>query len=250
MVNEGYAKKVYLLEVQAKKANVVRMIEELKSNQRLNLHYLSFLLNQSVTEIIVPNLESMHTTINEGDVLASNLDLQKASRGLEIRSAMINVANAPFYPQIGAFTEASSADNTFLGDFGAHKAYTVGARLSWNLFNGGIDDHLVQKARIEQLKSKTEIQLAQKGVSLQYDQIRTEIQNNDFQIQSLTKELELSEAIYRNYEGRYREHLVSMNDVLIKHSQQIEKILALNTIKNQRNERIFALEKLTFGAQK
>jgi outer membrane protein TolC len=163
---------------------------------------------------------------------------------------MIDVATASYLPQIGAFGEASTADDTFLGDFGNHKAYTIGARLSWNLFNGNIDNQTLEKARIEHLKSKTQIELAKKGISLQYDQIRTEIQNDDFQIQSLTKELELSEAIYRNYEGRYREHLASMSDVLIKHSQQIEKILALQNIKNQRNERIFALEKLTAGAQK
>lgn len=250
MITEGYAKKVDLLEVQAKKANVTRTLQELKNNQRLTLHYLSFLLNQNVTEITLPNLQSVQTNISEADVMASNLDLQKASSGLEIRAQMIDVATASYLPQIGAFGEASTADDTFLGDFGNHKAYTIGARLSWNLFNGGIDNHTLEKARIEHLKSKTQIELAKKGISLQYDQIRTEIQNDDFQIQSLTKELELSEAIYRNYEGRYREHLASMSDVLIKHSQQIEKILALQNIKNQRNERIFALEKLTAGAQK
>lgn len=249
MIGEGYAKKVDLLEVQAKKANTIRMIQELKNNQKLTYHFLSFLLNQNVTEIIPPNLQSLQSNISEADVLASNLDLQKASSGLEIRTQMIEVANAAYLPQVGVFGEASSADDTFLGDFSNHKAYTVGARLSWNLFNGGIDAHTIEKARIEHIKSKTQAQLAQKGISLQYDQIRTEIENDDFQIQSLSKELELTETIYRNYEGRYREHLASMNDVLIKQSQQIEKILALQNIKNQRNERIFALEKLTAGVQ-
>ncbi|MDP3300998.1 MAG: TolC family protein [Sulfuricurvum sp.] len=250
MIREGYAKKVDLLEVQAKKANVIRTLQELKNNQKLTLHYLSFLLNQEVTEIALPNLQSLQSNISEADVMASNIDLQKASSALEIRTQMVDVANAAYLPQVGVFGEATSADDTFLGDFSDHKAYTIGARLSWNLFNGGIDTHTVEKARIEHLKSKTQTQLAQKGISLQYDQIRTEIENDDFQIQSLSKELELSEAIYRNYEGRYREHLASMSDVLIKHSQQIEKILALQNIKNKRNERIFALEKLTAGAQK
>lgn len=250
MIREGYAKKVDLLEVQAKKANTMRMIQEMKNNQKLMYHYLSFLLNQNVTEIILPNVKTVQTNISEADVMASNIDLQKASSALEIRTQMVDVANAAYLPQVGVFGEASSADDTFLGDFSDHKAYTIGARLSWNLFNGGIDTHMIEKARIEHLKSKTQTQLAQKGISLQYDQIRTEIENDDFQIQSLSKELELSEAIYRNYEGRYREHLASMSDLLIKHSQQIEKILALQNIKNQRNERIFALEKLTAGAQK
>ncbi len=249
MVHEGYAKKVDLLEVQAKKANVTRMIQEMKNNQQLIYHFLSFLLNQDVTEITLPNIQELQTNITQADVIASNLDLQKASKGVEIREHMIDVANASYLPQIGVFGEAATADNTFMTNLSDHKAYTIGARLSWNIFNGGIDHQAIEKARLEHLKSKTQTQLAQKGVVLQYDQIHTQIQNDDAQIQSLSQELELSKEIYRNYEGRYRENLVSMNDVLIKHSGQIEKIVALQTIKNQRNERLFALEKLISGAK-
>jgi hypothetical protein len=40
-----------------------------------------------------------------------------------------------------------------------------------------------------------------------------------------------------------------MSDLIIKQSAQIEKIINLQMVKNQRNERIFALEKLSNGAQ-
>jgi hypothetical protein len=40
-----------------------------------------------------------------------------------------------------------------------------------------------------------------------------------------------------------------MSDVIIKQSQQIEKVLNLQMVKNQRNERIFALEKLSNGVK-
>lgn len=249
MIREGYAKKVDLLEVQAKKANVERMIQEMANNQQLIYHYLSFLLNQEVTQITLPNLQELQTDIREADVIASNLEVKKASKAVEMREHMIDVANAAYLPQIGLFGEAATADTTLMGNFGDHKAYTLGARLSWNIFNGGIDHQSIEKARLEHLKSKTQTQLAQKGISLQYNQIHTQIDNDDAQIQSLTQELALAQEIYRNYEGRYRENLVSMNDVLIKQSGQIEKIVALQTVKNQRNERIFALEKLISGAK-
>ncbi len=38
-----------------------------------------------------------------------------------------------------------------------------------------------------------------------------------------------------------------MSDVIIKQSEQIQKILQLQQAKNKRNERILALEKLTNG---
>ena len=248
MFKEGYAKKVDLLEVQAKRANVERMLGEMKANKKLLFHYLSFLLNQNVTEIVPPSDDRAQTSINETDVLSNNIDLKKGAHGLKVRSSMIDVASAPFLPTIGAFAEASSADNSFLGDFSDHAGYTVGAKLSWNLFNGGIDNHTLEKARIDHLKTSTEVELAKKGVALQYDKIKTEIESLDYQIVSLQKELDLSNAIYTNYEGRYRENLVSMSDLIIKQSQQIEKIINLQMVKNQRNERIFALEKLSNGA--
>ncbi|HEX5710028.1 MAG TPA: TolC family protein, partial [Sulfuricurvum sp.] len=247
MLKEGYAKKVDLLEVDAKKANVDRMILEMEAHKKLTYHYLSFLLNQTITEITLPSDDRATTSIRESDVIANNNDLKKASHGLEIRSSMVDAAYAPLLPTLGAFAEASSADDTFLGDFSDHAAYTIGAKLSWNLFNGGIDSQTLEKARIDRLKTTTEMELAKKGTVLQVDKIRTEIESLDYQITSLEKERELAGQITQSYEARYREHLTSMSDLIIKQSAQIEKIIELQTVKNRRNERIFALEKLSNG---
>lgn len=250
MVKEGYAKKVDLLEVESKKANVDRLITQMEGNKKLTLHYISFLLNQEVKAITVPDNDRATTTLTQSDILASNSDIQKAQHGLELRASMVDVARAPMLPTLGAFAQASSADDTFLGDFSDHAAYTIGAKLSWNLFNGGIDNAGIEKSRIEHLKTSTQAQLAKKGIALQYDKITTEIDNLDAQISSLEKELELSTQIYHNYEGRYKEHLASMSDLLIKQSAQIEQIINVQAVKNQRNERIFALEKLHNGDHK
>lgn len=248
MFKEGYAKKVDLLEVDAKKANVDRMILEMQANKKLLYHYLSFLLNQQITEITIPTDDRATTIINEAKVLANNNDLKIASHALALRSSMVDASTAPFLPTVGVFAEASSADNTFLGNFNDHAAYTIGARLNWNLFNGGVDHYNLEKARINRLKASTDLELAKKGISLQVDKIKTEIESLDYQINSLEKELELANEITKNYEGRYREHLTSMSDLIIKQSAQIEKIINLQMVKNQRNERIFSLEKLSYGA--
>jgi len=250
MLKEGYAKKVDLLEVESKKSNVDRLIVQMEGNKKLTLQYVSFLLDQEVKEITVPTQDRAITTLTQSDILASNSDIQKAQHGLELRASMVDVARAPLLPTLGAFAQASTADDTFLGDFSDHAAYTIGAKLSWNLFNGGIDNAGIEKSRIEHLKTSTQAQLAKKGIALQYDKITTEITNLDAQIDSLEKELELSTQIYHNYEGRYKEHLSSMSDLLIKQSAQIEQIINLQAVKNQRNERIFALEKLHNGDTK
>ena len=247
MIDVGYAKKVDLLEVQAKKGNVQRLLNEMVLNQKLLYHYISFLLNEKVTEIKTPSNDVPMPAFTNDEILQSNLDIKKAATGLEIRKKMLDVSRSSLYPTIGAFAETSTADNNFLDNAEKHLSYTVGARLSWNIFNGGIDNANIEKSKVEQLKTKTQVQLARKGIILKVAKIRTEIETYDSEIASLEKELALANEIYKNYEGRYKEKLSSMSDVIIKQSQQIQKILQLQQAHNKRNEKIFALEKIANG---
>ncbi|SFV60993.1 Type I secretion system, outer membrane component LapE [hydrothermal vent metagenome] len=247
MIDVGYAKKVDLLEVQAKKGNVERLLVQMKANKELLLQYISFLLNKKVTAIKTPASDVPMPTYTDEEILKTNLDIQRAKTGLEIRKSMQSAAESGFYPTVGAFAEVATADDTFLGDASDHKAYTIGARVSWNIFNGGIDASKVEKAKLERLKMSSQVALAKEGITLKLAKIRTKIKSINVEIASLKKELALADAIYENYEYRYKEKLVSMSDVIIKQSLQIEKILQLQQAKNRRTEAVFALEKLANG---
>ena len=247
MIDVGYAKHVDLLEVQAKKGNVERLLVQMNSNKELLYHYISFLLNQKVKHIQTPVAEITMPKISDEEILAHNIDLKKATTGLKITKDMIKASQAAYYPTLGAFGEVSTADDTFLSDADKHKAYTIGARLTWNLFDGGIDAAKIEKSRIKKLKMQSQLELAKQGILLKIAKIRTQIKDVDVEIASLKKELALANAIYKNYEGRYKEKLVSMSDVIIKQSAQIEKILQLQITKNKRIEKILALKKLANG---
>ncbi|MDD3476634.1 MAG: TolC family protein [Sulfurimonas sp.] len=250
MIDVGYAKKVDLLEVIAKKGNVERLISQMESNKELLYHYISFLLNQKITSIKTPSLKIIMPSVTNDEILQNNLDIQKANNGLALKKSMIDVAQSSYYPMVGAFAEVSTADDRFLDDASDHQSYTVGARLTLNIFNGGIDGANVEKSRIDYMKTQTQVALAKSGIELQTQKIRTEISSLNKDIESLRKELLLADEIYNNYEARYREKLSSMSDVIIKQSEQIQKILQLQETINKRNERIFALEKLANGEEK
>ncbi|MEN8303012.1 MAG: TolC family protein [Campylobacterota bacterium] len=250
MIDVGYAKKVDLLEVKAKKGNVKRLLINMESNKKLLYHYISFLLNQKVTAIETPSSDVPMPHYSDENILSNNLDIQRAKTGLAIRESMLDVSEAAYYPTLGAFGEVATADDTFLGDAGDHQSYTVGARLTWNLFNGGIDGAKIEKSKLDHLKTQSQVQLAKKGIALKIVKIRTEISSADEEITSLESELDLANVIYKNYEGRYREKLSSMSDVIIKQSEQIQKILELQVAKNKRNQKVFALEKLANGEYK
>lgn len=247
MIAVGYAKKVDLLEVKAKEGNVERLLVQMNSNKKLLYHFISFLLNKKVDHIQTPVLEVAMPKMSDEDILQHNVDIKKATTGLKITKDMLKASQSAYYPMIGAFGEVGTADDTFLGDADKHKAYTIGARLSWNFFDGGIDAAKIEKSRIQKLKMQSQVELAKKGILLKIAKIRTQIESADVEIASLKKELDLANAIYENYEGRYKEKLVSMSDVIIKQSAQIEKILQLQIAKNKRTEKILALENLANG---
>ena len=247
MINEGYAKKVDLLEVQSKKANVVRMINTAKANKKLVLHFISFLLNSKVKSISGTFTKVMPKTFDLDEILSKNIDIQKAKQGLKITDMNIKLKKSANLPVVGAFAEYSSADNNFLNDFAKHDAYTIGLQFKWNIFNGNIDKNSIQEARIKNMKVKAQVELAKKGIALKVAKIKTEIESMDFDIDSLNTELELTRTIYKNYLGRYQEKLVSINDVIIKQSLEIEKVLKLKEVQNKRTSKILELENIANG---
>ena len=250
MIDEGYAKRIDLLEVQTKRSNVERSLNEMQSNQTLLYNYLSFLLNRQITKIQVPDSAVEQTNMTTEQILEHNVDIKKAKTGLHIRNEMVDVSQSGYLPTIGlkANVQSSAVD---LNDYDMidNGSYTAGVQLKWNLFSGGSDMNRVEEAKVNALKTKTQVELAKKGIALKVDKIRTQIESLDYEIESLTKELDLSAEIYKNYEERYKEQLASMSDLVIKQSIQIEKVLALLEAQNKRNERVFALEKLANGAQ-
>ena len=245
LLTEGYAKNTDKLEIEAKKSNVKRLKAQMEANKKLLYHYISFLLNQEVNEITTPEVAVIQLpNVSVDEVIQENLDVKKAKTGLNIYNEMISVAKAGYLPEVGAFAELQTADDTFLGDASDHKSYTVGVRLTWNIYNGGIDSANIEKSKVQKMKMKRQIELAKKGITLQFRKIMTQIESYDAEIESLEKEFGLANEIYKTYEAKYQENLVSINDVLIKQSYQIQKIMELLRVKNLRNERVFALEKL------
>jgi outer membrane protein len=244
MITEGYAKKIDLLEVQSKKANVSRIITELESNEELLYHYLSFLLNQDVTAIETPGYDLVEPKLSAEEILEKSIDIKKALAALKIRESMLIAEESRHLPTLGAMAEVQTADDTFLGDANDHKSYTVGLQFKWNLFSGGSDSASIQKAQVEKLKMVSQTELAKQGIALKIKEIQTKIKRADSKIKNLDIELRLAREIYENYEGRYKEQLSSMSDVIIKQSEWLEKVLQLLQAQNERNTQIFALERL------
>jgi outer membrane protein TolC len=246
MRDEGYAKKTDLLEVESKLSNVERMLFQAQANKELSYQFLSFLLNADVKSIKKVPLDALDSGVALQTIFEQNRDIQKAKLGLEIQTKMVDVKQSAYMPEVGAFAEYGSSDDKFLNNFSKHDRYTVGVQAKLNLFNGGVDNAQIEQEKVKALKVKKQIELAEKGIALKYKKINTEIRNLEIQVTSLKKEIELMDEIYQAYQERYKEGLASINDVVIKQSQQIEKLLKLLELQNSKNEKILQVYKLVY----
>ncbi len=244
MVDEGYALDIDLLQVQTKKADVLRMINQAKLNRSLAYQYLSFLVNDEVRSIVVLDRDVPMPQMKRSDMIARNIDIQKAHMGLEVTDLAIGVEKSKFLPQVGAFAEYGSADNDFLNDFTDKDAYTLGVQLKWNLFNGFVDKAKYEKAKIQNMKMQHQVELAKKGIGLKIDKIITSIKSKEYDIQSLREKVKFTKKVYENYYSRYKEGLMSINDVLIKNSEEIQATLELVKTRFERNNKVFELENI------
>ncbi len=244
MEKEGYAKDTDLLEVQARKAEAQSMYNQAKLNKELAYQFLSFLLNQDVDSIRKVSTMAKMPRIDLQALLDNNIDIQKARLGLEISKMAVEAEEGNFRPEIGAFGEYGSADNVLFNEFFDKDAYTVGVQAKWNLFNGGADRANLEKAKVNRLMVEDQVRLAKKGIELQVKKLRTEVLSADADIRSYQKQLKFAKTVYENYSARYKEGMVSISDVLIKQSKQLEVMLKLLTAKNKRNTKIFELDSI------
>ena len=91
---------------------------------------------------------------------------------------------------------------------------------------------------------ENQVDLAKSGIALKVKKLQTEILSSNADVRSFKKQYKFAQQVYKNYRARYKEGLVSISDVLIKQSKELEILLKLLTVKNKRNTKIFELNSI------
>ena len=248
MQKEGYALETDYLEVDARLAEVEAMLEEARLNRELAYHFISFLLDEDVTSIKAPRRDPRVPKVTKDIVEARSLDIAKAKLGLKITKDAIEVEKAKFKPQVGAFAEYGYADKKILPSHISKKDfYTIGIQAKWNLFNGGGDMASLEKAKVHYLKVAAQVKLAKKGIWLKVKKLKSEIRSLNSRVRSYAKQYKFARRVYVTYRTKYKEGLVSITDLLIKQSKEVEMLMKLEQIKNKRNTKVLELQNVING---
>ena len=246
MQKEGYAVETDYLEVDAKLAEVEAMLDEAKLNRDLAYHFLSFLIDQEVSSIIAPKSSPQIPNVTKEIVEERNLDIAKARLGRDITKDAVEVEKAKFLPTIGAFAEYGNA-NDKLFKYSKKGFYTIGVQAKMNIFNGGADRASLEKAKVNYLKVSTQVKLATKGMWLKASKLKSQIRSLAARVRSYQKQYKFAKKVYETYKTKYKEGIVSITEVLIKQSEEIQKLMQLLKVKNEKNAKILELQKLING---
>lgn len=244
MKKEGYAQETDKLEVQARMAEAQSMLSQAKLNRKLAYQFLSFLLDTEVRSVRTTRALAPTPRVTKAMIERRSIDIQKAKLGFKITKMAWELEKSNFRPKVGAFAEYGSADDKPFNDFFDKDSYTVGMQLQYNLFNGGVDEANLEKARVNMMKVADQVRLAKKGIALKVKQLQTQIGGHDADIRSYRAQLEFARTVYRKYQEKYKEGIAKISDVLIQQSKELEALLKLLTAKNARNGKVFELQSL------
>ena len=245
---EGYALETDYLEVDARLAEVEAMLDEAKLNKELAYHFLSFLLDREVSSIVAPKRSPRVPRVTQEIVEARSLDIAKAKLGLKITKDAIEVEKAKFKPQVGAFAEYGYADNQLIPKKISDKDFwTIGVQAKWNIFNGGADKASLEKARVNYLKVATQVKLAKKGIWLKAKKLKSEIRSLRARVRSYAKQYKFAKRVYLTYKAKYEEGIVSITDLLIKQSKELEMLMKYLKVKNEYNTKVLELQQVING---
>jgi len=247
MKKEGYAVETDYLEVDSRLAEVESMLKEARLNKRLAYHFLSFLVDTKIDSIIAPRRAPKTPRVTKRIVEAKSIDIAKAKLGLKITKHAVAVEKAKTKPQVGAFVEYGFADNKVVPISTKKDFWTVGMQAQWKLYNGGADKAALEKAKMNYLKVATQVKLAKKGIWLKASKLKSEIRSLQGRVRSYQKQYKFASRVYLTYKEKYKLGIVSITDVLIKQSKQLEMLMKLLKVKNDRNAKILELQSVING---
>ena len=244
---EGLVQQADVLAAQVRVLELKSSLEEARNDYHNVEEFLSFLLrleqgtSVSTTDSLryfeLPTLLSQDLTITE-----ARSDLKAGKNRVKATRQKLGASKRSFIPDLNAFASYEWNDDSIFGTRADN--YMIGARLSWNIFDGTRTIHTIQKARIELEQAELSYQKALNHSQLELNQAKRNAKLAFQQLETVKLARKQAQEAYRIRSDRYAEGMTSTTDLLASETKMMEQELAyLNTL-YQYHTAIFRLELL------
>ena len=224
---QGMLQKTDLLSVQVRVNEIKNQLQYSKSNVQNASDYLAFLLNEDNGNKVFKPIEDIESNIEivafESKLISNRKDILAMDKTVEAYSKMSKMNKMAYLPRLNAFGSYELFD-TKVFQTGA-KGYTVGAQLSWNIFDGYKTIGKNQKAKAELEKAQTESTQYKAQSQLELNKTNRQLADAENKVNLSKLALEQAQEAYRIRENRFKEGLEKTTDLLNSETLQLQKEL-------------------------
>ncbi|MGE0829127.1 MAG: TolC family outer membrane protein, partial [Hyphomonadaceae bacterium] len=152
--------------------------------------------------------------------------LVAAEAAAEGADAVVQGSNANFLPSL-SLNAGSGVSGDFEDGSDEFRSDTVGLRLSWSLFNGGLDISRARQTRALRTAANLDVAAAQRNVREDVTTSWTGLESARAAVESAREQVEAAELAYRGIRLEQETGLRSTIDVLIQEQDLLDARLAL-----------------------
>ena len=224
---QGMLQKTDLLDVQVRVNEIANQLTYAKSNVRNASDYLAFLLNEDTKGGIYKPIENLESEINPSIELtqlsSSRKDFLVMEKSTEAYKNIMKSGKMSFLPRLNAFGTYELYD-TEIFQFGAN-GYTVGAQLSWNVFDGYKTIGKFEKSKVELEKAETEAEQYKKQSQLELNKTNRQLADAQNKVALSKLAFEQTQESFRIRQNRFSQGLEKTSDLLMTETQTAQKEL-------------------------
>ncbi|MBC8882723.1 TolC family protein [Flavobacterium piscinae] len=224
---QGMLQKTDVLDVQVRVNEITNQLSYAKSNVRNASDYLAFLLNEDTKGGIYKPVENLENEINPALEIAqlstSRKDFLAMDKSTEAYKNMMKSGKMSFLPRLNAFGTYELYD-TEIFQFGAN-GYTIGAQLSWNLFDGYKSIGKYEKSKVELQKAETEAEQYKKQSQLELNKTNRQLADAQNKVALSKLAFEQTQESFRIRQNRFVQGLEKTSDLLMTETQTAQKEL-------------------------
>ncbi|WP_291117136.1 TolC family protein [Flavobacterium sp. UBA6135] len=224
---QGMLQKTDVLDVQVRVNEITNQLSYAKSNVRNASDYLAFLLNEDTQGGIykpVENLENeINPTLENAQLSTSRKDFLAMEKSTEAYKNIMKSGKMSFLPRLNAFGTYELYD-TQIFQFGAN-GYTIGAQLSWNVFDGYKSIGKFEKSKVEFQKAQTEAEQYKKQSQLELNKTNRQLADAQNKVALSKLAFEQTQESFRIRQNRFIQGLEKTSDLLMTETQTAQKEL-------------------------
>jgi outer membrane protein TolC len=224
---QGLLQKPDLLAMEVRVNEISNQRQYAKSNVQNASDYLAFIMNVEIKDIrYVPStmLSDVVNTATSGVSLSDNRkDIVAMEKATDAYLKMFRSSKMKFLPRLNAFGIYELYD-TKIFNMGA-SGYTVGAQLSWNLFDGYKSVAKMEKAKVEYQKSIEEAAQYKAQSNLEWKRTSRQLNDAKNKVELAKLALQQAQEAYRIRQNRFEQGLEKTTELLLSETQVFQKEL-------------------------